>query len=80
MFRLLRFGRQRHRIEPNQPHRFEEINDAGLAAAASGALALRGTDNLTQVVVADNYMRKSDCGVPGCGKPRHHPIHEAALE
>ena len=24
------------------------------------------------------HVRKSGCGLPGCGKPRHDPIHQQA--
>jgi hypothetical protein len=79
MFRLPRFGRGRSRIEPGLPHRFQAINDAGLAAFASGAGNRGGVQPAVgSVVLADNYIRKSNCGVPGCGKPRHDPIHELA--
>jgi hypothetical protein len=32
------------------------------------------------IALTNNYMRKSNCGVPGCGKPLDDPIHEQADE
>jgi hypothetical protein len=81
MFRLPRFGRERPPIERGRPHAFQAINDPGLAAFASGAGNRGGVQPAVgSVVLADNYVRKSNCGVPGCGKPRQDPIHEFADE
>ena len=79
MVRLPGFGRQQPRVEPTQPHRFRDI-DPGLAMMASGGMGARGMTGPTQLLVTDNFVRMSNCGVPGCGKPRHDPIHEAADE
>ncbi len=77
MVRLPRFGRAQPRVEPGAPHRFQAIRDAGLAAMGGrGPGGSYGSQTLNSVVLTDNYIRKSNCGVPGCGRPRQHPIHE----
>jgi hypothetical protein len=59
--------------DPGTPHEFKQIDDPGMGAmAASGSQ--RGT-SIAQVAVTDNFVRKSRCGVPGCGKERSDPIH-----
>lgn len=81
MVRLPRFRREQPRVEADTPHHFREISDPRLAAMGGlGAGGAQGAQTLSSVVLTDNYLRKSNCGVPGCGKPRHHPIHEAAAE
>jgi hypothetical protein len=79
VFRLPFFGRERRCIEPGKPHRFQQIDDAGMAAIAGG-VGNRGSvqSAVGPVALADNYIRKSNCGVPGCAKPRQDPIHEIA--
>ena len=66
-------------VNPSAPHAFVEVRDVGIAAAAAGgAQGTRGAPGgLTQVVVTDNYLRKSRCGVDGCGRERSDPIHAA---
>ena len=45
--------------------------------AAGGAFAGGGEfGGLTQVVTTDNFIRKSRCGVPGCGRDRTDQIHQ----
>ncbi len=79
--RLPRLCREQPLVEPNQPHRFRQIHDSGLAAMAGrGPLTDRGYSAPTQLLVTNNYLRASRCGVPGCGRPREQAIHELADE
>jgi hypothetical protein len=64
-------------VDPGKPHLFVEVNDAGMGAAASGSGGNRSTSSLMATVVTTNYMRKSRCGVPGCGRDRHDEMHAA---
>jgi hypothetical protein len=77
VFRLRLFGQERRRVDPGKPHRFQQVDDAGMGAMAAGA-GNRGSvqSAVGPVALADNYIRKSNCGVPGCGKPRYDAIHE----
>lgn len=65
--------------EPGKPHAFLEVNDPGIAALASGCggRSTRGSGGVTSVAVTDNYIRKSRCGLAGCGRERPDPIHAA---
>jgi hypothetical protein len=65
--------------EPGEPHAFVEVNDPGIAAMASGGggRSTGGFGGVTSVAVTDNYLRKSRCGLPGCGRERPDPIHAA---
>jgi hypothetical protein len=65
--------------EPGRPHVFVQVNDPGLAAMASGggSRSTGGFGMVTSVAVTDNYIRKSRCGLAGCGRERPDPIHAA---
>ena len=65
--------------EPGRPHAFVEVNDPGIAAMASGGggRSTGGFGGVTSVAVTDNYIRKSRCGLAGCGRERPDPIHAA---
>jgi hypothetical protein len=67
------------RVDPGTPHRFQVIDDSGLALFSAGT-AGRGMplQPIASIVMTDNYIRKSKCGVPGCGKLIDDPIHTAA--
>jgi hypothetical protein len=62
---------------PETPHPFMPIRDAGLGAfAISGSgVSPRGTTPLSAIVTTDNFLRKSGCAVPGCGKSPDDAIH-----
>jgi hypothetical protein len=63
--------------DPGTPHAFRPIDDAGLGfLAAGGVQPDRGSGQFTMVAMTDNYIRKSRCGVPGCGRERSDPIHQ----
>ncbi len=58
-------------------HPFQETNDPGLATAASGSGNYQGTlANVWAVTAA--FLRGTRCGMPGCGKERHDPVHALA--
>jgi hypothetical protein len=65
--------------EPGRPHAFVEIDDPGIGAMASGGggRGMGGFGGVASVAVTDNYIRKSRCGLAGCGKERPDPIHAA---
>ena len=77
-FRRLRGDRD---PDPGTPHEFRAIDDPGLAAvAAGGGQGGQGYGSMTQVATTDNFIRKSRCGVPGCGRERSDPIHHRGEE
>ncbi|MEW5991412.1 MAG: hypothetical protein AB1736_08730 [Chloroflexota bacterium] len=67
-------------VNPSQPHPFRQIDDPGVAAMASGGGPQLGYGAYGQIATTDNFIRKARCGVPGCGRDRHDPIHEADPE
>lgn len=64
-------------VDPGRPHIFVPIDDAGMSAAAAASGASRSGSSLMATVVTANYVRQSRCGVPGCGRERHDPMHAA---
>jgi hypothetical protein len=62
-------------VDPGRPHAFVAINDPGIGAMAAGSAGRRETAAFAAVAVADNLMRKSRCGVPGCGRDRSDDMH-----
>jgi hypothetical protein len=77
LFRRLRGDLRRKDPDPGTPHEFRQIDDPGLGAVAAGGTQFeQGYGAATHVIVADNYIRKSRCGVPGCGRERGDPIHQ----
>ena len=64
--------------DPGTPHTFRQIDDSGIAALAAGGAFAGGGEygGLTQVTTTDNFIRKSRCGVPGCGRERSDPLHQ----
>jgi hypothetical protein len=63
--------------EPGKPHAFVVINDPGMGAMAASTNMLVG-GSAPGVVMADNAIRKSRCGLAGCGRAREDEIHAAA--
>ncbi len=63
--------------EPGKPHAFVVISDPGLGAMAASSAGRSGGVNVG-VVVTDNYIRKSRCGLAGCGRERSDEIHAAS--
>ena len=59
---------------PNHPHPFQPIDDAGLGSMSAGGFS-RGANPLTSIAVTNRYQRTAGCGVPGCGRPRDHELH-----
>jgi len=72
---LIGMGSRERPIDPRSPHPFRAWRDPGMGAAASGGLGARGTTPWSAFVVTENYLRKSGCAVPGCGRPSDDPIH-----
>ena len=62
-------------VEPGRPHAFVEINDPGIGAMAAATSRQSAMGVNAGVIVTDNYVRKSRCGVPGCGRDRHDEMH-----
>jgi hypothetical protein len=73
----IRWPWRRRDPDPGTPHAFRDIDDIGLAAiAAGGSQWDQASGSLAQVKTTDNFIRKSRCGVPGCGRERSDPIHQ----
>ncbi len=61
---------------PNQPHPFQPIEDAGLGAMSAGGLSRSaGASSITSIAATNRYQRTDGCAVPGCGRPRDAEIH-----
>ena len=58
-------------------HPFRETSDPGIAAVASGGGGFPMGHNVNAVAVTSAYQRSTRCAFPGCGRPRHDPVHEA---
>lgn len=61
-------------------HAFQEIHDPGIAAVAAGGGGFPLGHNANAVVVTSAHLRETRCGRPGCGRPRHDPVHEVGEE
>jgi hypothetical protein len=62
-------------VHPGSPHWFSQSFDPGVAAIASGGGSGLGYGTIGSVSVADNFIGKQRCGIAGCGRERHDPIH-----
>ena len=60
--------------DPRRANPYQETNDAGLGAFASGGSSYSGSQ-VNMLAVTTGHLRATRCGVPGCGKPRQDPIH-----
>lgn len=71
-------AKQRKRSDeaPASAHPFQETNDAGLSAFASGGSGYSGSE-VNMLAVTTGFLRATRCALPGCGKPRQDPIHAA---
>jgi hypothetical protein len=66
--------REQAPVNPSEPHEFQRIRDVGLATGLA-RLYQPGGGGISDIAMTNNYLRKSRCGVPGCGKDRYDPIH-----
>lgn len=74
-------GKRKRDPDPGTPHEFRQIDDPGMGAfAAGGGSVGQGFGSVIQVATTNNFVRKSHCGVPGCGKDRSDPIHHGGEE
>lgn len=65
--------------EPGKPHAFVVINDPGMGALVAGGAGRQSAGGVNPgVAMTDNYIRKSHCGLAGCGRAREDEIHAAA--
>jgi len=66
-------------VDAHQRHQYREP-DAGAMSTGFGALnGTFGDATATgPIAMTSAHLRTSRCGVPGCGKDRHDPIHQAA--
>ena len=64
--------------DPGSPHEFRQIDDDGIGALAAGGAYGGAGDfgGLSQLTTTDNFIRKSRCGIPGCGRERSDPMHQ----
>ena len=73
----MRLSLRRRDPDPGTAHEFRQIDDPGLGAIAAGGTQFeQGYGSIGQLVTTDNFIRKSRCGVPGCGRERSDPIHQ----
>jgi len=57
-----------------RPHGFQETNDPGVGAYASGGATTSGSQASMWATTTSN-LRATRCALPGCGLPRQDPIH-----
>ena len=57
-------------------HPFQETNDPGIMAVASGGVSRANSVN--EVAVTTGFLRSTRCAVPWCGRTREDPIHAPA--
>lgn len=65
---------KRGNADPKRPHAFQETNDPGVAAFASGGASYGGSQ-AGMLATATSSLRAARCALPGCGQPRQDPIH-----
>lgn len=86
MVRVPLIGRRGGHDRPGAPHRFHEPSDPGIGAIAGGGFGASSRPGMNNVLMTSAYMREqvarpdAPCGLKGCGRPRHHPVHEAPEE
>lgn len=74
--KLQRGKRDPMSYDPNQPHPYQQVNDAGLGALSAGAWSREtGGSAMASVAVTNRYQRAAGCAVPGCGRPRDDELH-----
>ena len=64
----------REGTNPKRAHSFQETNDAGLSAFASGGSSYSGSQ-VNMLAVTTGHLRSTRCCLSGCGLPRQDPIH-----
>jgi hypothetical protein len=60
--------------DPRRNHPFQDTNDPGMGAAASGG-AFRDANQVNMLGVTAGMVRATRCALAGCGRERHDPIH-----
>ena len=60
--------------DPKRPHPFQETNDPGVGAFASGGATQSGSQ-INMLATTTSSLRAARCALPGCGLERHDPIH-----
>ena len=65
------------RQDPDRPHAFQAVHDPGIVPFAGGG-GPGGQWGIDAVVTTSRHLRTMGCGLPGCGRPAQHPIHEPA--
>jgi hypothetical protein len=68
--------RSKSRSGDPRRHPFLETHNPGIAAVAAGGGGFPLGHSVGAVVVTSAHLRETRCGVPGCGRPRHDPIHD----
>jgi hypothetical protein len=64
-------------VDAHAPHEFAEADD-GARSTGFGSLSGGPWSSTGSVAMTNSYLRISTCAVPGCGRPRHDDIHQAA--
>jgi hypothetical protein len=63
-------------VNPDSPHSFRQIDDAGFGAAVIRSAGSRTGQPLgMNASLAGTFQQQLRCGVPGCGRDRDDPIH-----
>jgi len=65
---------RRESTDPRRPHAFQETNDPGVGAFASGGATTSGSQ-VSMVSTAAHALLAMRCAFPGCAEPREDPIH-----
>jgi hypothetical protein len=63
--------------DPKRPHVFQETNDPGVVAFASGGSTTSGSQ-VDMLATTVSSLRATRCALPGCGLPRGAAIHAPA--
>jgi hypothetical protein len=65
-------------VDAHKPHEYREPDGRAMSTGFGGGRLTSGGTAMGPIAMTSAHLRTSRCGVPGCGKDRHDPIHEPA--